>query len=75
MIIVDISVLITYVALDLGGAIFMIPLFLSVPPLPGVGQFDMKPAAAISMAQVLYYRGHGPQDVESETDWPMIRNS
>lgn len=39
--------------LGLGGAIFMIPLLLYVPPLLGVGQFDMKQAAAISMVQVL----------------------
>src|SRR5512134_2043778 len=39
--------------LGLGGAIFMIPLLLYVPPLLGVGQFDMKQVAAISMVQVL----------------------
>ncbi len=39
--------------LGLGGAIFMIPLLLYVPPLLGVGQFDMKLVAAISMVQVL----------------------
>ncbi len=39
--------------LGLGGAIFMIPLLLYVPPLFGVGQFDMKQVAAISMVQVL----------------------
>jgi len=39
--------------LGLGGAIFMIPLLLYVPPMLGVGQFDMKQVAAISMVQVL----------------------
>lgn len=39
--------------LGLGGAIFMIPLLLYVPPLVGVGSFDMKQVAAISMVQVL----------------------
>ena len=39
--------------LGLGGAIFMIPLLLYVPPLLGVGLFDMKQVAAISMVQVL----------------------
>jgi uncharacterized membrane protein YfcA len=39
--------------LGLGGAIFMIPLLLYVPPILGVGQFDMKQVAAISMVQVL----------------------
>nr|MBF0223056.1 sulfite exporter TauE/SafE family protein [Desulfobulbaceae bacterium] len=39
--------------LGLGGAIFMIPLLLYVPPLVGVGQLDMKMVAAISMVQVL----------------------
>jgi len=39
--------------LGLGGAIFMIPLLLYVPPVLGVGQFDMKQVAAISMVQVL----------------------
>lgn len=39
--------------LGLGGAIFMIPLLLYVPLLLGVGQFDMKQVAAISMVQVL----------------------
>ncbi len=39
--------------LGLGGAIFMIPLLLYVPPLVGVGHFDMKEVAAISMVQVL----------------------
>ncbi len=39
--------------LGLGGAIFMIPLLLYVPPLLGFGQFDMKQVAAISMVQVL----------------------
>jgi len=39
--------------LGLGGAIFMIPLLLYVPPLLGVGQYDMKQVAAISMVQVL----------------------
>ncbi len=40
--------------LGLGGAIFMIPLLLYVPPLLGLGQFDMKQVAAISMVQVLF---------------------
>ncbi len=40
--------------LGLGGAIFMIPLLLYVPPVLGVGQFDMKQVAAISMVQVLF---------------------
>ncbi len=39
--------------LGLGGAIFMIPLLLYVPPILGVGHFDMKQVAAISMVQVL----------------------
>lgn len=39
--------------LGLGGAIFMIPLLLYVPPLFGVGHLDMKQVAAISMVQVL----------------------
>ncbi|MEW6602569.1 MAG: sulfite exporter TauE/SafE family protein, partial [Nitrospirota bacterium] len=39
--------------LGLGGAIFMIPLLLYVPPLMGVGQLDMKQVAAVSMVQVL----------------------
>lgn len=39
--------------LGLGGAIFMIPLLLYVPPLLGVGQLDMKQVAAVSMVQVL----------------------
>lgn len=60
----DITLLITLVALGLGGgflsgllglggAIFMIPILLYVPPLLGVGMFDMKQVAAISMVQVL----------------------
>ncbi|MFN2368989.1 MAG: sulfite exporter TauE/SafE family protein [Desulfurivibrionaceae bacterium] len=40
--------------LGLGGAIFMIPLLLYVPPLVGIGQLDMKEVAAISMVQVLF---------------------
>jgi len=40
--------------LGLGGAIFMIPLLLYVPPLLGVGHLDMKQVAAISMVQVLF---------------------
>lgn len=40
--------------LGLGGAIFMIPLLLYVPPLLGLGQLDMKQVAAISMVQVLF---------------------
>jgi len=39
--------------LGIGGAIFMIPLLLYVPPVLGVGQLDMKDVAAISMVQVL----------------------
>ena len=39
--------------LGLGGAIFMIPLLLYVPPILGVGLLDMKQVAAISMVQVL----------------------
>lgn len=39
--------------LGLGGAIIMIPLLLYVPPLMGIGRFDMKQVAAISMVQVL----------------------
>lgn len=39
--------------LGLGGAIFMIPLLLYVPPALGVGLLDMKQVAAISMVQVL----------------------
>jgi hypothetical protein len=39
--------------LGLGGAIFMIPLLLYVPPLLGLGRFDMRQVAAISMVQVL----------------------
>jgi len=39
--------------LGLGGAIFMIPLLLYVPPLLGVGLLDMKEVAAVSMVQVL----------------------
>ena len=39
--------------LGLGGAIFMIPLLLYVPPLLGMSQLDMKQVAAVSMVQVL----------------------
>jgi uncharacterized membrane protein YfcA len=39
--------------LGLGGAIFMIPLLLYVPPLLHVGQLSMKTVAAVSMVQVL----------------------
>jgi uncharacterized membrane protein YfcA len=39
--------------LGLGGAIFMIPLLLYVPPLLGVGLLTMKQVAAVSMVQVL----------------------
>jgi len=39
--------------LGLGGAIFMIPLLLYVPPLLGVGLLTMKEVAAVSMVQVL----------------------
>jgi len=62
---VDISFLITLLflglgggflsgLLGLGGAIFMIPLLLYVPPLLGVGHLDMKQVAAVSMVQVLF---------------------
>jgi uncharacterized membrane protein YfcA len=40
--------------LGLGGAIFMIPLLLYVPPLLGVGHLDMKQIAAVSTVQVLF---------------------
>jgi uncharacterized protein len=40
--------------LGLGGAIFMIPLLLYVPPILGIGRLDMKEVAAISMVQVLF---------------------
>lgn len=39
--------------LGLGGAIFMIPVLLYIPPLLGVGKLNMKEVAAISMVQVL----------------------
>ena len=39
--------------LGLGGAIFMIPLLLYVPPILGVGHLDIKQVAAVSMVQVL----------------------
>lgn len=39
--------------LGLGGAIFMIPLLLYVPPMLGMPGLDMKQVAAISMVQVL----------------------
>src|SRR5512138_1310628 len=39
--------------LGLGGAIFMIPLLLYVPPALGVGLLTMKQVAAVSMVQVL----------------------
>lgn len=39
--------------LGLGGAIFMIPLLLYVPPAIGITALDMKQVAAISMVQVL----------------------
>ncbi|MHB8174311.1 MAG: sulfite exporter TauE/SafE family protein [Nitrospirota bacterium] len=39
--------------LGLGGAIFMIPLLLYIPPLIGMGHLDMKQVSAISMVQVL----------------------
>lgn len=39
--------------LGLGGAVVMIPLMLSVPPLVGVGQLTMKAVAGLSMLQVL----------------------
>src|SRR5260370_17420887 len=45
--------------LGVGGAIVMIPLLLYVPPLLGVGSFDVKTAAATTMAQVLGAAGSG----------------
>lgn len=39
--------------LGVGGAVVMIPLMLSVPPLVGVGELTMKEVAGISMLQVL----------------------
>jgi hypothetical protein len=39
--------------LGVGGAVVMIPLMLSVPPLVGVGALTMKQVAGISMLQVL----------------------
>ena len=39
--------------LGLGGAIFMIPLLLYIPPLLGMARLDMKHVSAISMVQVL----------------------
>lgn len=39
--------------LGVGGAVVMIPLMLSVPPLLGVGELTMKQIAGISMLQVL----------------------
>jgi len=39
--------------LGLGGAIFMIPILLYIPPMLRVGQLDMKQVAAVSMVQVL----------------------
>jgi len=39
--------------LGLGGAVVMIPLMLSVPPLLGVGDLTMKQVAGLSMLQVL----------------------
>lgn len=38
--------------IGVGGAIVMIPLLLYVPPLLGVGRFDVKTVAAITMVQV-----------------------
>src|SRR5205085_8578513 len=38
--------------LGVGGAIVMIPLLLYVPPLLGIGSFDVKEVAAITMVQV-----------------------
>ena len=38
--------------LGVGGAIVMIPLLLYVPPLLGIGGFDVKEVAAITMVQV-----------------------
>lgn len=39
--------------LGLGGAVVMIPLMLSIPPLAGAGQLTMKEVAGLSMLQVL----------------------
>ncbi|MCK5878814.1 MAG: sulfite exporter TauE/SafE family protein [Holophagae bacterium] len=39
--------------LGVGGALVMIPLMLSVPPLVGVGSLTMKEVAGLSMMQVL----------------------
>ncbi|MBD3346976.1 MAG: TSUP family transporter [Chitinivibrionales bacterium] len=39
--------------LGLGGAVVMIPLMLTVPPLVGAGQLTMKTIAGLSMVQVL----------------------
>lgn len=40
--------------LGLGGALVMIPLMLTVPPLVGVGELSMKTVAGLSMLQVLF---------------------
>jgi hypothetical protein len=40
--------------LGLGGAVVMIPLMLSVPPLFGVGELTMKQVAGLSMVQVMF---------------------
>jgi uncharacterized membrane protein YfcA len=39
--------------LGVGGAVIMIPLMLSIPPLVGVGELTMKTVAGLSMIQVL----------------------
>ena len=40
--------------LGLGGALVMIPLMLTVPPLVGAGELSMKTVAGLSMFQVLF---------------------
>jgi uncharacterized membrane protein YfcA len=40
--------------LGLGGALVMIPLMLTVPPLVGVGELSMRTVAGLSMLQVLF---------------------
>jgi len=45
--------------IGVGGAIVMIPLLLYVPPLLGVGQFDIKEVAAVTMVQVFVAAASG----------------
>ena len=40
--------------IGLGGAVVMIPLMLTVPPLVGVGELSMKAVSGLSMIQVLF---------------------